>query len=129
MMMFELLHYRFIEKKISYKFMKKPVLNLTKSGSTPQTESPSGLSTLASKIQVTPSSRTSVQPSPGVEVKALCPAWADTEIVSGANPEHKVVTHALCTFIIGLLQDHVNSLVKKHGGMMTPEYVAQCFYR
>ena len=27
---------------------------------------------------------------PGVEVKALCPSWADTEIVSGVKEEIKV---------------------------------------
>ena len=30
-------------------------------------------------------------PPPGVEVKALCPSWADTEIVSGAEGEERQV--------------------------------------
>jgi len=49
----------------------------------------------------------------GVEVKALCPAWADTEIVSGVVKEKK---------------ESVLRIVKKHGGLMTTEYVAEAFY-
>lgn len=45
----------------------------------------------------------------GVDVKALCPAWADTEIVSGVREDGKAT---------------VNAMVKKHGGLMTVEYVA-----
>jgi len=50
----------------------------------------------------------------GVEVKALCPAWADTEIVSGvAGDDRKAV---------------VNKTVAKHGGLMTVEFVAEGFH-
>lgn len=46
----------------------------------------------------------------GVEVKALCPMWADTEIVSGVRDEQKAT---------------LNAMVAKHGGLMTVEYVAE----
>merc|ERR1711942_449105 len=48
----------------------------------------------------------------GVEVKALCPAWANTEIVSSIVKDKAEV------------DEHVN----KMGGLMTPEYVAEAFY-
>merc|ERR1712226_1565870 len=50
----------------------------------------------------------------GVEVKALCPAWADTEIVSGVSGDERKAV--------------VNKIVAKHGGLMTVEYVAEGFY-
>jgi len=50
----------------------------------------------------------------GVEVKAICPAWADTEIVSGVDGAER--------------KEAVNKLVKAHGGLMTTEYVAEAFY-
>jgi len=50
----------------------------------------------------------------GVEVKALCPAWADTEIVSGVDGEER--------------KGKVNQLVKESGGLMTTEYVAEAFF-
>jgi hypothetical protein len=50
-----------------------------------------------------------------VAVKALCPSWADTEIVSGV--EGAVGKAA------------INSLVSKHGGLMPVERVAEAFYR
>jgi len=50
----------------------------------------------------------------GVEVKAICPAWTDTEIVSGVDgPERK---------------EAINKIVKAHGGLMTTEYVAEAFH-
>merc|ERR1711872_470974 len=50
----------------------------------------------------------------GVEVKAICPAWADTEIVSGVDGDERKTT--------------INKLVKAHGGLMTTEYVAEAFF-
>ena len=53
----------------------------------------------------------------GVSIKALCPAWADTEIVSSAvdsaNDKDK---------------KNLNKSIKQQGGLMTPEYVAEGFY-
>merc|ERR1712059_70307 len=48
----------------------------------------------------------------GVEVKALCPAWTDTEIVSGVKTN----------------KAGVDATVKKMGGLMTVEHVAEGFY-
>merc|ERR1711970_172575 len=50
----------------------------------------------------------------GVEVKAICPSWADTEIVSGVDGDER--------------KDKINSLVKSHGGLMTTEFVAEAFF-
>jgi len=50
----------------------------------------------------------------GVEVKALCPSWADTEIVSGAEGEER--------------QAALKKLVSLHGGLMTVEFVAEAFH-
>merc|ERR1712002_376026 len=50
----------------------------------------------------------------GVTTKCICPAWADTEIVSSVDTKDKPG-----------LKGHI----KKFGGLMTPEYVAEGFYR
>merc|ERR1711892_574357 len=50
----------------------------------------------------------------GVVTKCICPSWTDTEIVSGVLPEFK---------------DQVDEDVKKMNGTMTPEHVAEGFYR
>merc|ERR1711970_249977 len=50
----------------------------------------------------------------GVEVKAICPSWADTEIVSGVDGDER--------------KDTINKLVKSHGGLMTTEFVAEAFF-
>merc|ERR1712055_864516 len=50
----------------------------------------------------------------GVEVKAICPAWADTEIVSGVDGDER--------------KAKINSLVKSSGGLMTTEFVAEAFF-
>jgi len=50
----------------------------------------------------------------GVTTKCICPAWADTQIVSSVTEDFKVA-----------VQEHV----KKSGGMMTPSHVAEGFYR
>merc|ERR1711970_318946 len=49
----------------------------------------------------------------GVVTKCICPAWADTEIVSSFSQHKKN------------MQKHI----QKMGGMMRPEYVAEGFYR
>ena len=46
----------------------------------------------------------------GVSMKCLCPAWADTEIVSGVKEEHKAT---------------VQKIVSAGGGLMTTEHVAE----
>merc|ERR1712183_793601 len=48
----------------------------------------------------------------GVTTKCICPAWADTEIVSSVTNKEDLEKH-----------------VKKMGGMMTPSHVAEGFYR
>merc|ERR1711887_262524 len=50
----------------------------------------------------------------GVVTKCICPAWTDTEIVSSVDTKDKPK-----------LKGHI----QKFGGMMTPEYVAEGFYR
>jgi len=50
----------------------------------------------------------------GVVTKCICPAWADTEIVSSVATTDKPG-----------MQKHI----QKFGGLMTPEYVAEGFYR
>jgi len=50
----------------------------------------------------------------GVVTKCICPAWTDTEIVSSVATKDK-----------SGLKGHIQKL----GGMMTPEYVAEGFYR
>ena len=54
----------------------------------------------------------------GVSIKAICPAWTDTEIVSSALEQAP--------------QDRVpqfKNSIKKSGGLMTAEYVAEGFYK
>ena len=65
---------------------------------------------------------------PGVEVKALCPSWADTEIVSGVKEEIKVNMSLVFSFD-HLLQSAVNNMVSKMGGLMPVEYVAEALHR
>ena len=60
----------------------------------------------------------SLTSSANVLTQAICPAWTDTEIVSsaastGTGAEKKALT------------DHI----QKMGGLMTPEHVAEGFYR
>merc|ERR1712123_451967 len=50
----------------------------------------------------------------GVVTKCICPSWADTKIVSDLTPAFKA---------------EVDKVVKKMNGMMTPEHVAEGFYR
>merc|ERR1712123_398485 len=48
----------------------------------------------------------------GVVTKCICPAWTDTEIVSSVAPN------------VGMKES-----IQQSGGMMTPEHVAEGFYR
>ena len=48
----------------------------------------------------------------GVVTKCICPAWTDTEIVSSVAPNEEMKRN-----------------IKDSGGMMTPEFVAEGFYR
>jgi len=48
----------------------------------------------------------------GVVTKCICPAWTDTEIVSSVAPNEEMERN-----------------IKDSGGMMTPEFVAEGFYR
>ena len=50
----------------------------------------------------------------GVVTKCICPSWTDTEIVSSVLPEFK---------------DQVDKMVEQVKGKMTPEHVAEGFYR
>merc|ERR1711970_22478 len=50
----------------------------------------------------------------GVVTKCICPAWTDTEIVSSVSTKDKPG-----------LKGHI----QKFGGLMTPEFVAEGFYR
>jgi len=50
----------------------------------------------------------------GVVTKCICPSWTDTEIVSSVLPEFK---------------DQVDESVEQVRGKMTPEHVAEGFYR
>jgi len=54
----------------------------------------------------------------GVSIKAICPAWADTEIVSSARDK-----------VIDRNRMKIDSDIKRQGGLMTPEYVAEGFYK
>ena len=49
-----------------------------------------------------------------IQHKAICPAWTDTNIVATSTAASKAVLNA-----------HIQSM----GGLMTPEYVAEGFYR
>ena len=53
----------------------------------------------------------------GISIKALCPAWADTEIVSSAKELSPKVNKS------------VTQSIRESGGIMTPEYVADGFYK
>ena len=53
----------------------------------------------------------------GISVKALCPAWANTEIVSSARGMSERA------------KKEIDKSIGVQGGMMTPEYVAQGFYK
>lgn len=68
-----------------------------------------------SKHGVVAMTRTMALSNNGVVHKAICPAWTDTEIVSTA----------------GKAQDasDLKAHIQKMGGLMTPEYVAEGFYR
>jgi len=52
----------------------------------------------------------------GVAHKCICPSWADTEIVSGAKTSQEE-------------REGLNKSIKEFGGLMSPEYVAEGFYR
>ena len=49
-----------------------------------------------------------------IQHKCICPAWADTDIVSSVNNDK-----------YGM----VKASIKETGGLMTPEYVAEGFIR
>jgi len=53
----------------------------------------------------------------GVSIKAICPAWADTEIVSSAREKATDRDKKM-----------LSQSIKRQGGMMTPEYVAEGFF-
>ena len=71
-----------------------------------------------SKHGVVAMTRTMATSNTGIMHKAICPAWTDTEIVSTATnigtPTEK-----------SALEAHI----KKSGGLMTPEFVAEGFFR
>ena len=72
-----------------------------------------------SKHGVVQLTRTMSLANDGIMHKAICPAWTDTAIVSTAidatpDPKNKAA-----------LQAHI----QEFGGLMTPEYVAEGFYR
>ena len=50
----------------------------------------------------------------GVVIKCICPSWVDTELVTSVGPE---------------LKEMVDKSVKQVNGTMTPEHVAEGFYR
>ena len=52
----------------------------------------------------------------GVSIKALCPSFADTELFSSAKQ-------------LSTNKDVVGRLVKRSGGLMSPDYVSQGFYK
>ena len=51
----------------------------------------------------------------GVNIKAICPAFADTEIVSSSFTKEN--------------EKHLSASIKRQGGLMSPEYVADGFYK
>lgn len=53
----------------------------------------------------------------GVSIKAICPAWTDTEIVSSARDR-----------AIDRNKKMLSQSINRQGGLMTPEYVAEGFY-
>jgi len=69
-----------------------------------------------SKHGVVALTRTMAKEDSGVMHKAICPAWTDTNIVSSATTD-KAQKSAL------------NKHINKMGGLMTPEYVAEGFFR
>ena len=54
----------------------------------------------------------------GVSIKAICPAWADTDIVSSAKDNADDKT-----------RKELSKSINSQGGLMTPEYVAEGFYK
>ena len=52
----------------------------------------------------------------GVSVKALCPAWVDTEITASAGVTAKS-------------KEDVRRSIQKSGGLMSPDEVAEGFYK
>jgi len=68
-----------------------------------------------SKHGVVQMTRTMALANDGIMHKAICPAWTDTAIVSTAIEETGGAD----------MKKHIN----KSGGLMTPEYVAEGFYR
>jgi len=69
-----------------------------------------------SKHGVVALTRTMGATTKGVAHKCICPSWADTEIVSGAQATAEE-------------REGLNKSIKDFGGLMTPEYVAEGFYR
>lgn len=55
----------------------------------------------------------------GIAIKAICPAWTDTNIVASAK-EHAMQ--------LGRLED-LEKRITSHGGIMTPKHVAKGFYK
>ena len=68
-----------------------------------------------SKHGVVAMTRTMAVSNNGIMHKAICPAWTDTEIVSTAAEAQDAAS----------LKAHI----QKMGGLMTPEFVAEGFYR
>lgn len=69
-----------------------------------------------SKHGVVAQTRTMGKYTGGVAIKCICPSWADTEIVTGAKATEEE-------------KAGLNKSIKEFGGLMTPEYVAEGFYR
>jgi len=69
-----------------------------------------------SKHGVVALTRTMGNTTAGVAHKCICPSWANTEIVTGAKTTEEEK--------IGLQKS-----IEEFGGLMTPEYVAEGFYR
>lgn len=74
------------------------------------------LSYTVSKHGVVALTRTLGATTKDVAHKCICPSWADTEIVSGAKATAEE-------------REGLNKSIKEFGGLMTPEYVAEGFYR
>jgi len=70
-----------------------------------------------SKHGVVQLTRTMSLANDGIMHKAICPAWTDTAIVSTANDNEKISG------------EQMKAHIKKSGGLMTPEHVAEGFFR
>jgi len=74
--------------------------------------SPSMMAYTTSKHGVVAMTRTLATENYGISHKAICPAWADTEIVSSATHRQSLTPY-----------------IKQIGGLMSPEFVAEGFFR